>query len=61
MNMLASPDRSSMELSSWITILLVDDNEEVRSVLARILLARILREGGYPLVEPNDAACGTSS
>ena len=50
-----------MELSSWITIPPVDDNEEVRSVLARILLARILREGGYPLEEPNDAACGTSS
>jgi CheY-like chemotaxis protein/DNA-binding Xre family transcriptional regulator len=40
-----------MEQSSRITILLVDDNEEVRS-----LMARILREGGYHVVEANDAA-----
>jgi CheY-like chemotaxis protein/DNA-binding Xre family transcriptional regulator len=40
-----------MEQSSRITILLVDDNEEVRS-----LMARILRKGGYHVVEANDAA-----
>jgi CheY-like chemotaxis protein/DNA-binding Xre family transcriptional regulator len=40
-----------MEQSSRITILLVDDHEEVRS-----LMARILREGGYHVVEASDAA-----
>ena len=40
-----------MEQSSRITILLVDDDGEVRS-----LMARILREGGYHVVEANDAA-----
>ncbi len=40
-----------MEQSSRITILLVDDDEEVRS-----LMARILREGGYHVVEAKDAA-----
>jgi CheY-like chemotaxis protein/DNA-binding Xre family transcriptional regulator len=40
-----------MEMSSRITILLVDNNEEVRS-----LMARILREGGYQVVEAGDAA-----
>jgi CheY-like chemotaxis protein/DNA-binding Xre family transcriptional regulator len=40
-----------MEQSSPITILLVDDHEEVRS-----LMAHILREGGYHVVEANDTA-----
>ena len=40
-----------MEQSSQITILLVDDGEEVR-----FLMARILREGGYHVVEAKDAA-----
>jgi CheY-like chemotaxis protein/DNA-binding Xre family transcriptional regulator len=40
-----------MEQSSRLTILLVDDHEEVRS-----LMARILREGGYQVVEASDAA-----
>lgn len=40
-----------MEQSSQITTLLVDDNEEVRS-----LMARILRKGGYHVVEAKDAA-----
>jgi CheY-like chemotaxis protein len=40
-----------MGQSSRITILLVDDDEEVRS-----LMARILREGGYDVVEASDAA-----
>ena len=40
-----------MEESSRRTILLVDDDEEVRS-----LMAHILREGGYHVVEANDAA-----
>ena len=40
-----------MEQSSRITILLVDDNAEVRS-----LMARILREDGYHVVEAADGA-----
>jgi CheY-like chemotaxis protein/DNA-binding Xre family transcriptional regulator len=40
-----------MEQSSPLTILLVDDDNEVRS-----LMARILREGGYQVVEANGAA-----
>ena len=40
-----------MEQAAQITILLVDDDEEVRS-----LMARILREGGYDVVEAKDAA-----
>jgi CheY-like chemotaxis protein/DNA-binding Xre family transcriptional regulator len=40
-----------MEQSSQISILLVDDDEEVRS-----LMARVLTEGGYHVVEAKDAA-----
>jgi CheY-like chemotaxis protein/DNA-binding Xre family transcriptional regulator len=40
-----------MEQSSRITILLVDDDEEVRS-----LMTRILTEGGYHVVAAKDAA-----
>ena len=40
-----------MDQSPSITILLVDANDEVRS-----LMARILTEGGYHVVEANDAA-----
>lgn len=44
-----------MEQSPPITILLVDANDEVRS-----LMARILREGGYHVAEANDAAAALS-
>jgi CheY-like chemotaxis protein/DNA-binding Xre family transcriptional regulator len=40
-----------MDQSSPITVLLVDADDEVRS-----LMARILREGGYDVVEASDAA-----
>ncbi len=43
-----------MEQSSRVSILLVDNNEEVRS-----LMARILREGGYQVVEAGDARYGS--